>query len=826
VQDTFEGQMNSMVRRQVFLMIVALFSSLIVFARTGGIKGKVVDKDGKPLAGVNIVALVDSNKQLARAELSNDLGDYEISSLPDGEYVLKANLVGYQPYSSEKLRVSGGDMNAPVITLLEKDNTMKEVSVQAMRPLIEVKADMLVVNVENSIVNAGSSALEVLSRSPGVRVDQNDNISLRGKQGVMVWIDGKRSPLSGSDLADVLKSMPANAIEKIELISNPGAKYDAAGMAGIINIRTKKDKRMGMNGSVNGSYAQGIYPKYNAGTNINYRNKKLTLNASYNYSHRNGFNHLMLYRQFYNGKDRLYAYDQNNFTRFPFRNHLAAIGADYALSKKTTVGVSVNGSNNSYKTSANNYTNTEGSESSVRLYDFRTVGGNNVAWNNYATTGFLRHTFDSTGKELSVDLDYAHYWSTSEQNFTTTYADYDNDAGNDIPDYIQQTNLRGETKIRSLKADYTNPLKGQARFDVGIKSTYVTADRDPKYYDLSSGSAVLDTTRTNHFKYYENINAAYLNFNKEWTKWSMQLGLRMENTNVTADQLTLKKTFDTSYTQLYPSFAFQYHLHKDHDLGITLSRRIERPSYEQLNPFKFFIDKTTYKEGYPYLFPASSYSVELSHVFKQRFVTTFTYSLAMNHIVEVIQPSDVEDSVTVQTNKNIKQMRFIGINGAYNTQVTKWWTNVTNLNIYHAQYVGNIANTPLDKGGFTYDINTSNSFMLPKDFSAELSLFYQAKQVYAYMVVNPVWMLNLGLQKNFFDKKLTVRLNATDIFWRGYPSATSIYSNYREDFIAERDTRQFSVSLTYRFGKKTVAPVKRRAGGAEEEKNRAGNGGA
>lgn len=814
-----------MIRRQVFLTTVALFGAFISLAKTGGITGKVVDKDGKPLAGVNVVALIDSNKKLARAELTNEQGEYNIEPLPDGEYILKANLFGFQPYTSEKLVVRGGEMNVPLITLPEKDNALKEVSVQGQKPLIEVRADMLIVNVENSIVNAGSSALEVLSRSPGVRVDQNDNISLRGKQGVRIWIDGKPSPLSGSDLADVLKSMPANAIEKIELIANPGAKYDAAGMAGIINIRTKKDKRMGMNGSINGSYAQGIYPKYNAGANMNYRNKKVTLNASYNYSVRNGFNHLMLYRQFYNGNDRLYAYDQNNFTKFPFKNHFAAVGADYAISRKTTIGVSVSGSANSYKTTANNYTNTEGSESSVKLYDFRTAGGNDVGWNNYSATGFLRHSFDSTGKELSVDLDYANYWSQSDQNFTTTYADYDNDASNNLPDYIQKTDLRGETIIRSMKADYVNPLKKNARFDVGIKSTYVTADRDPKYYDLSSGSAMLDTTRTNHFKYYENINAAYVNFNKEWTKWSMQLGLRMENTNVTADQLTLKKTFDTSYTQLYPSFAFQYHVHKDHDLGITLSRRIERPSYEQLNPFKFFIDKTTYKEGYPYLFPASSYSAELSHVYKQRFVTTFTYSIAVNHIVEVIQPSDVEDSVTVQTNKNIEQMRFIGVNGAYNTQVTKWWTNVTNLNIYHAQYVGNIANTPLDKGGFTFDLNTTNSFILPKDFSAELSLFYQARQVYAYMTVNPVWMLNLGLQKNFFDKKLTVRLNAQDIFWKGYPSATSVYNNYKEDFIAERDTRQVSIGLTYRFGKKTVAPVRRRTGGAEEEKNRAGNGG-
>jgi hypothetical protein len=804
--------------------ILAFLYSFTAFGKSGGIKGKVTDNAGNPLAGVNVVVLADSGKKLVKAEITNGNGEYYIAELSEGIYILKATYFGYGSYASDKLIVSGEDISLPDIQLAEQSTNLREVQVQAMKPLIEIKADKLIVNVENSIVNAGSSAMEVLSRSPGVTVDQNDNIALRGKQGVIIWIDGKPSPVAGSDLANILRSMPASSIEKIELISNPGARYDAAGTAGIINIKTKKDKRMGMNGSLNTSYAQGVYAKYGAGFNLNYREKKYNINLNYNYADRMWFNHLMLYRQFYDGDQRLYAYDQDNYAVFPFKNHTAGISFDYSFSKNTTVGVTVNGGDNKFNTRADNITHTEGSESSVRLYDFKTTGRHKNRWNNYSANAFLRHSLDTTGRELSVDLDYARYWNTSNQNFTTVYDDFDSNPANDIPDYMQRTYLKGLTQIRSLKADYVSPLKNNARIEAGIKTSYVTADSDPKYYDLSSGEAILDTTRTNHFIYDENINAAYVNFNKDWTKWSMQLGLRVENTNAKGNQLTMKQSFDTSYVQLYPSFAFQYHLHKDHDLGITLSRRIQRPNYEQLNPFKFFIDKTTYKEGYPYLYPASSYSAELSHIFKQRFITTLTYSIAVNHITEVIQPSDVEDSVTVQTNKNITQMNFLGINGAYNTQITKWWSNVTNLNIYYAQYIGNIANTPLNNGGFTYDVNTTNNFMLPKDFSAELSFFYQAKQVYAYMDVNPVWMLNCGISKNFFDRMLTVRLNAQDIFWRGYPSATSTYTDYKEDFIAQRDTRQFSIAITYRFGKKTVAPVRRRQGGAEDEKRRAGSG--
>ncbi len=811
--------------KHVLALTIALFTSFSMLAKTGGVSGKVTDKEGNPLTGVNVVVLTDSNKKLAKAEVTNEKGEYTLTPLSDGVYVLKATYFGYEPYSSEKIIVSGGDVVLPLITLNEKNNSLKEVTVQTTKPLIEIKADRIIMNVDNSIVNAGSSAMEVLARSPGVNVDQNDNISLKGRQGVQIWIDGKPSPVAGQDLANILKGMPANAIDKIELISNPGARYDAEGVAGIINIKTKKDQRMGMNGSVNGSYAQGIYPKYGGGFNLNYRNKKININSSYNYGNRTGFNHLMLYRQFYNGNDRLYAYDQNNFTVFPMKTHNASVGLDYSVSKNTTIGTAISGSSGGYFSKANNFTNTEGEESSVKLYDFYTRGTNDNRWYNYAVNGFLRHTFDTTGKELSIDVDYAAYGNNSDQNFTTDYVDFDNNSANDIPKYVQSTDLNGLTQIRSFKADYTNPLKKDARFEIGAKSTYVTSDSDPKYYDKSSGTAVLDMSRTNHFLYTENINAAYVNYNKEWTKWGMQLGLRMENTNAKGDQITMNKTFDTSYVQLYPSLAFTYHMLKEHDMNLTLSRRIERPNYDQLNPFKFFIDKTTYREGYPYLYPASSYSAELSHIFKQRFITTFTYSYALNHITEVIQPSDVEDSVTVQTNKNIKHMTFIGLSGSYNTQVTKWWNNVSNINIFHAQYVGNIANTPLNNGSFALQLYTTNSFVLGKDMSAEVSLNYQGKQVYGYMDVNPVWSLNAGLQKNFFQKTLTVRLNVQDIFWRGYPSATSTYNDYKEDFVAERDTRQMSLAVTYRFGKKTVAPVRRRTGGAEDEKGRVGGNG-
>lgn len=792
-------------------------------AQTFTLSGKVKDAQQEPAPGAYVMLLRDTT--LLLTALTDMEGKFSLEQVAAGDYNIRASLTGAATMAPFTLHLDK-DMVLPDIVMKQQPGQLEEVTIKAQKPFIEVKADKIVVNVENSIVSAGASVMDVLQRAPGVRVDNNDNISLKGKPGVVIWIDGKASPVQGADLATVLRSMPSGSVDKIELISNPGARFDAAGSGGIINIKTKKDKRLGFNGTASVNYGQGKYPKYGAGLNVNYRNKKINIYANYNYAYRYWFNHLMLDRKFLDtasgGGDRqLFRYNQDNYALFNFRNHIAGAGADYSISSKTTVGVAFSASTNNFDPKADNNSQALDGQNNL-LYNFFTKGRHDNFYYNYSGNLNLRHSFDSTGRELSIDADYAAFGNRSNQNFVTTYRTPEGTQYQ--PDYYLKSNLRGVTSIRSLKADYVHPVNAALRIDAGIKASFASADNEPLFYEMVDGDYALDTKRSNHFIYKENINAAYITINKEWTKWSTQLGVRAENTNAQWEQRTTSQQYDTSYTQLFPSLAIQYHLNSKHDLGVTFSRRIERPNYEQLNPFKYFIDKTTYREGYPYLRPASFYSTELSHTFLQRFVTTFTFGINKGIITEVIQPSETEDSVTVQTNKNLDQMIFVGLSGSYPFQVTKWWSNVTSFNAYYAIYQGNIANTPLDKGMPTFDINTNNTFMLPADFSVELGMFYQASQVYGYMDVQPVWMLNAGIQKHLFNRKATIKCNIQDIFFTGYPRATSTYTGYRENFVAERETRVANISFIYRFGKNTVAPVRRRGGGAEEEKSRAGNG--
>jgi len=789
-----------------------------------GIEGSVTDSKGNALMGVTVALLNAGDHKLAKADVTNDKGIYHIEWNTAGDYILQASFLGFDAYTSEKIAFNGHDkIICPVIALSEKAATLGDVTIKASKPLIEVQADKLVVNVENSIINTGSSALEVLSRSPGVSVDQNDNISLKGKQGVTVMMDGKLVPISGQDLANMLRGMSAGSIEKIELISNPSARYDAAGTAGIINIVTKKNKKDGFNGSVNANYGQGIYPKAGAGFNLNYRNKKLNVYSSYNYAYRKNSNELNLDRRFYQDGAFSTAYKQHNYITFPLQNHTANLGVDYSLNARTSVGASVTGGVNQYAPTGAAYTYVVDADG-ITQSRFSTDNTQTNKWHNYAVNANIRHKFDSTGTELSVDADYARYWNNNTQDYITQYYLADGASDPVQNPYLLHGDLSGLTQIRSLKADFSHRFKNGLHFEAGAKSSYVTADNQSAFYDESNGGHVFDATKSNHFIYDENINAAYVNGSKEWKKWTAQVGFRLEQTNIKGDQKVNNTSFEKHYAQLFPSISVHRHINDVHDLGLTLSRRIERPNYNQLNPFKFYLDPTSYKEGNPYLNPALTYSVELSHTYKGRFITTLSFSHTNNVITEVIQPVDSINHVSQITDKNLASMTFAGISGAYPIQVFKWWNSTNSINFYYAYYQGNLANTPLKNGKPALELNSVNSFLLPHDWSLEASLYYQSSQVYGYMNLKPIWMLNAGVQKNILDKQATIKLSITDIFWHGNPSGTNTYANYYESFVVKRDTRVATLSFIYRFGRKNIAPVRRRSSGAEDEIRRAGNG--
>jgi hypothetical protein len=798
------------------LTLLALAAQVPAQSSGASLSGKLANEKSEAVPFTAVLLKLSADSSLAKGELSGEDGSFSLENIKAGNYYLEVKAIGMAPYKSPPLDIKEGQQkNLGELPLNTAGENLQAVTVTAERPFIERQVDKTVINIENSIIHAGASVMDIMEKLPAVQVNQDGIISLKGRQGVQIFIDGKPTNMGGQDLANMLRGMSSSSIQKIEIITNPSAKYDAAGNSGIINIVMKKNKKEGLNGSITGGYGQGRYEKYNSGLTIGYKNTKYNLFANYNYSYRKGFSNLTLTRNFYTNDTLSTVFKTDNYIVFPYTSHAPRAGADFYLGKKTTLSVAGNTLINTFTPYADNHTDvTDGKDNLVSTFYF--TNRSKTQFNNYAINSELKHQFDSTGRELVADLDYARYWNTSKQNFSTRI--HDKDGAYVTTDYLFG-DQGGNLQIYSAKADYTHPLKGQAKWETGVKSSYVTSDNDVRFYTQQNAELLFDTARSSHFLYDENINAAYLNFSKEFKKLSLQAGLRAEHTNARGKQLLDGQTFDRNYVQVFPSVFFDYKFNPKHSLNVNLGRRIDRPAYQQLNPFRRLIDATTYSEGNPYLLPQLTYNSELGYSYKNMLFVTLGYSYTYNYIADVLI-QDAQKQVTVQRVSNIEGFNNYSLNIVFSKKLTKWWTTNSSLLSYYSQYTGTINNYSFDQGWPSLTFNTSNSFALGKGFSAELSFLYNHKTLYGVTYINPNSNLTAGLQKSMFNKKGTLSVNFSDIFWNSYPSGITYFGGVDEAWRSRRDTRVVFMNFTYRFGKGQAKM--RRSSGADDEKKRAG----
>lgn len=782
------------------------------------IKG-MLGSENQKTDDVTIQLLEAGNRKLVKMEFPDASGNFIFERIPGGKYLLITQSMNFARYQSDTISLSQ-NTDLGKISLKRSENALKEVVVTAARPLIQQQYDKTVINVAGSITAVGSTALEVLEKAPGITVDQNDNIAMRGRQGVLIMIDGKLVPMSGQDLANMLRSMSAEQIEKIDLITNPSAKYDASGNSGIIDIRLKKGNNVGTNGSLSLSYGQGVYSKLNPSLNFNSRSKKLNVFGSYNYGYREDFNDLTIFRNFYTLSNQLTGGNNyDNYFLFAFNNHNMRLGADYNLGKKAIIGFTINGISSKGDVDADSRA-ISFNASNQPTGSFNTAGSNSPERTNASYNLNYKLTLDSTGKELSADLDYARFRSDEIQNYTTNY--YGLDQAPTRTPYELMGDLSGLLNIRSLKMDYSQPLKAwNGRFEAGLKSSWVESDNDVAFYDRSNGGNVLDAGKSNHFIYNEIINAAYANASGKWKKFNIQLGLRLENTIADGIQLKDNSAFDRNYSQLFPSGYLGYKFSEHNDLGISLSRRINRPSYRQLNPFKVFLDPATSSAGNPFLKPELTNSFEMTHTLRQKYITKIGYSRTTDNILSVLSP-DTEPNTVLQTGRNLAEYDYYNLSFGFPITVGKWLNSTNNALLYYGRYSGNLVNTNLNAGRTTFTFNSNNSFVVNNTMTAEFTGNYQGKSTYGFLDIDPIWSMGLGVQKQFLEKKASLKLNVSDVFFTNGVDAFTLLSGYGERFLQTRDTRVGTLSFSYRFGKTQVPGSRRRSGGAEDEKRRAG----
>lgn len=811
---------------RAFLFLISFFSVFTTAQAqsAGKVSGHIKSSDEKAElpANTTVTLLRAKDSATVKFSLTNKDGSYAFDKIANGKYLIAATAVGYKKSFSAPFEINTDiqTVNIAVIELAALPKSLAGVTVTAKRPLVEQRIDRTIVNVDASVTNIGTSALEVLEKSPGITVDRDGNISLKGKEGVLVMVDGRPTQLGGADLANLLRNMNSNQLDQIEIMTNPPARYDAAGTSGIINIKTKKTTTAGFNGSASVGFTQGRYPKTNEGFNFNYREGKINVFTNLSHNYNKGFGKLTFHRNILDEQthaiDKIF--DQQSKRVMEGNAYNAKVGLDFFATKKTTFGVVLGGNLRNMSSANRNVTHISNATKDLENITKAEVN-NETDWKSVTTNLNFRTILDKKGRELTSDFDFLKYGFDNNQFMENAYTDAAGSAYRKADTLVGH--LPQDIHVYSGRVDYVHPIKKDVRFEAGIKSGLVRTDNNARYDSIQYGNTIHDVNRSNHFIYEENVNAAYANLSTPLSKKiTAQLGLRLENTNAKGRQKTTGENFDRHYTQLFPTAFFQYKANEKNTLGANFGRRVRRPNYQSLNPFINFIDRYTYSQGNPNLKPSVSNNIELSHTWKNQITTTLNYTFTKDIIDGVIEQKGQE---AYNMPANIASLDQFGISVSANTPITKWWTSNINVNAFNNNYKGVVSDAAIDLAATTFIITGTQQFKMGKTFTGEINGRYRNGGLEGVIKMKQVWFVGAGLSKQVLKNQGSLRLTVRDIFYTQKFRGKSQYANVDFEMEQVGESRVVFLGFSYRFSKgKKIAPVKRTTGSATEEQERIG----
>lgn len=808
------------------MQLLALLS-ISMFTTAQQITGKVKDTQGHPIEKATVSVMNPTDSSVIKLAVTNEEGQYRIS-LPTGHYLICVSHIGFvSACTTNTGQPATGDDGIPDILLTKENATsLAAVTVTSKKPLIEVRADKTILNVEGSVNAIGTDAWGLLRKSPGVTIDKDDNISLAGKNGVQVYIDGKPSPLTRADLASYLKSLQSSQIEAIELITNPAARFDAAGNAGIINIKLKKNKAFGTNGNVNAGYGIGVFPKYNGGFSFNHRNRAVNIYGNYSYASNTSNIIIGGYRSvldtLFNGHIEAIV---------PDKTHGFKTGADFFINAKNTIGILVNGNLN------RNSFNSDSRTSIVYIPDgvvdriLQASNRNKMRANN-VTVNTNYHYTDTAGYDFNADMDYGVYRNDGNQLQPNYY--YDATGTSLISQFIYRFVSPTEIDLLTARADYEQNYKG-GRLGVGGKRSSISTRNNFKRYDVSQLSPeqrALDISRSNEFDYEEQINALYVNYSKQGKGKFFQLGLRMEHTLSKGESFplladgsvnkTVAQSFRRSYTDFFPSAAITFNKQPMNQWGLAYSRRIDRPAYQDLNPFEFKLDEYTFLKGNTSLRPQYTHIVTVTNSYRYKLNTSVSYS----HVNDVFTylVDTIERSKGFATRKNLARQDVVAVNISYPV-VYKTYTAFVNLsgNYSHnrADFGGGNRVVNLDALSFNIFMQQSFQFGKTKAWTGELSGWYNSATIWeGTLRSRPMWSVDAGLQKSLWKGQGTVKVAVADIFYAMKFDVRSNFSGQEIRSYGSMESRQLKLAFTWRLGSNTVKAANERREASEEEMKR------
>jgi iron complex outermembrane receptor protein len=809
--------------------------TLSSFAQNASVSGVVLDPEGSPVSFANVLLMNSLDSTMVKAGYSNEKGEYVLAPLFDGEYFTRISFVGLQSYSSEVFTVGENEkVIREDVTLQEVSTEIKDVRITAEKPIVTIKPDMTVFNIEGTPNAIGENALDLLRKAPGVMVDNNDNIVLLGKQGTRIQIDGKASPLSTEDLAGLLRSIQSDQIESFEIITNPSSKYEAEGNAGIINIKFKKDKNLGGNATVNLGYATQIYSKYNGSVSANYRSKKLNAFGSVSGRMGQDWNYMDGYRTQPDGSGNLFAYESENNMVSDRASQNFRAGVDFFLDKKHTIGVMGSGffSTNDFR--SDNWTNIydlgESAISSILIADGTSER------DNRNLNGNINYKYDDgNGVTLNVDADYGNFNNTNNSDQPNIY--YTPGLGSILFENNFTSRAPVDIDIYTLKADYERPF-WKGKLGLGLKTSFVNTEAGFDLFNIVNGEEILNDASSSLFNYTENVNAAYFNYNRQAGKWAFQAGLRAEQTNSVGDLTSLVPVEDSlvelRYLNLFPSAGITYNPSRINSFRLTYSRRIDRPRYQDLNPALFQLNELSFRKGNVRLLPQYTHNIQLTHTYKYTLNTTLSYSRTTDFFTNIV--STEGDRATFITLLNLSTRDVANLNVSYPRQLTKWWSTYTNTGV---TYVRNRADSSdlarlsdtqqslaVDINQWTWNVYHQSTFNLPADIKLQLSGFYSSPSIWGANFRNIGFGgIEAGASRKFFNDRATLKVALGDILYTMQWAATQELGDLNSFATGGWESRTFRVNFSYLFGNNQVKGARKRKTGLDEEKDRAGGGG-
>jgi len=683
--------------------------------------------------------------------------------------------------------------------------------IQSKKPFIEIQVDKMVLHVQNDIVATGGTLFELLQRAPGVSVTNDETINLAGRAGVNILIDGRPTQLSEKDLANYLKATPGSVADKVEIIMNPSAKYPAQGNAGIINIRLKKNTVKGTNGNLSTSYIQSIHANLNFSGNVNHRQHKWNWfgNIAARKSRQNTDGAI---NRFVNSNGIDKTFENRTVDQDASKNISYTAGTDFYYNKKSTFGFIVIG--NAYQ--SNLFTPGETLIKTKHIIDssLQTINDNNERSSRYNVNFNYRYE-DTLGTELNVDADYTSFRNESSGLVTT---DLLNSRQVKYGYTANDQNVSTDIKIYSFKADLIRQLKKiNAKIETGLKWNTIHTTNDLQAFLWDGNQLQADSGRTNRFSYTEINYAAYGSFSQKIKKWEYQIGLRAEQAVITGNSVDLKNKMlnypDTSYFNYFPSAFIRYAVNDKNSLGFSYGRRINRPNYQDLNPFEYIYDNYTRERGNPFLQPEFSNNFELTYSYRGALNIGLGYSYTKNSFQSI---STQKGEITEESDYNIGEEGRVYLNLDLGMPIATWWNSYFNLSPFYKEFRGNIPAGNIDNTTWGMGWYSSHTFTLPQKWKAQLSSWGNIGTLDGIYKTSWLGSVDAGVSKSVLKDKLNIRLSVTDIFntqrWRQQVDFGNVHFNYNRKW----ESRSLRLQLTWKFGK-TIYKQRERQLGSQPE---------